>query len=407
MDIDTIKRDFPIFTNHPDLVYLDSTATSLKPQSVIDAEMDYYSSYSANVHRGIYQLAEQATAAYEATRDTVAAFIGASSSAEILFTRGTTESVNLIASTLGEQIVQSGDTVIATTMEHHSNFVPWQQLALRKQANWQVLDFDEHGFLDLSRLPELITEKTKIVAFTAVSNTLGTINPVKEIVQKVRALNPKTIIVVDAAQAVPHTQVNVQDWGADFVAFSGHKMLGPTGVGVLWGKEEHLDRMPPYQFGGEMVLDVSVQETTFKELPHKFEAGTPNIAGVIALKAAIEYLQHIGLGAIQGHERDLRTYAIEQLRSAFGAEIQLLGDTEPEKRCGILSFAFQKYHAHDIAQILDQSHVAVRAGHHCTMPLHKKLGLSATARASFYLYNTKADVDALVTGLMNVKTTLS
>jgi cysteine desulfurase/selenocysteine lyase len=290
-------------------------------------------------------------------------------------------------------------------MEHHSNFVPWQQLALRKNANWKVWEFNEDGIFDLNTLSQVITAKTKIFAFTAVSNTFGTINPVKEIIEKARQINPDIIIIVDAAQAAPHTGINVADLDADFVAFSAHKMLGPTGVGVLWGKKKLLEKMPPYQFGGEMVLDVNIDITEFKNIPHKFEAGTPNIAGVVAFKAAIEYLQKLNFQDIHSHEQKLRSYAVEKLKAEFGSEIKLLGENNPQHRCGILSFSFEKYHSHDVAQILDESNIAVRAGHHCTMPLHKKLNIGSTTRASFYIYNTDADVDALIEGLKKVKVT--
>lgn len=400
MDILKIRQDFPMLQTTP-LVYLDSSATSLKPQSVIDKEIEYYTKYSANVHRGIYKIAEKATEEYEATRNEVANFIHAEPS-EVIFTRGTTEAINLVASTLGEHIVNEGDEIAGTLMEHHSNFVPWQQLALRKNAQWKVWEFDQDGLFNLETLSKVITDKTKLFSFTAVSNTFGTINPVKQIVEKARLINPNIIVIIDAAQAAPHTGINVHEWNADFVAFSAHKMLGPSGVGVLWGKKEHLEQMSPYQFGGEMVLDVNVDFTEFKQIPHKFEAGTPNIAGVIAFKAAIEYLQQLNLNEIHEHEMKLRIYATEQLRKEFGENIRLLGENKPEERCGILSFAFEKYHSHDVAQILDESNIAVRAGHHCTMPLHKKLNIDSTTRASFYIYTTEAEVDALVEGVKKV-----
>ena len=404
MDILKIRQDFPMLRDS-NLIYLDSTATALKPQSVIDKEIEYYTKYSANVHRGIYKIAEKATEEYEGTRAAVAEYISADST-EVIFTRGTTEALNLVASTLGEQVIQEGDEIAGTLMEHHSNFVPWQQLSLRKKAVWKVWEFNEDGLFDLETLSHFISGKTKIFAFTAVSNTFGTVNPVKEIVQKARQINPNIIIIVDAAQAAPHTGINVKDWDADFVAFSAHKMLGPSGVGILWGKKTHLEQMPVYQFGGEMVLDVNVDTTEFKEVPHKFEAGTPNIAGVIAFKAAIKYLQQLDFNEIHEHERNLRVYAVKKLRAEFGSEITVLGENNPEVRCGILSFAFEKYHSHDIAQILDEANIAVRAGHHCTMPLHKKLNIGSTTRASFYIYNTEADIDALIEGLKKVKTTL-
>lgn len=406
MDISQIKKDFPIFTRKPELVYLDSTATSLKPQSVIDKELEYYTEYTANVHRGIYKSAEKATEEYESTRSLVAQFIHANDASEIIFTRGTTEAINLVASTLGEQIVNQGDGIVSTRMEHHSNFVPWQQLALRKKAEWQVIDFDEQGLLQLDSLSLIISNTTKIVAFTAVSNTFGVINDVKKIITMIRVISPEIVIVVDAAQAAPHSGIDVQEWDADFVAFSAHKMLGPSGVGVLWGKKKYLDQMPPYQYGGEMVLDVNIDGTEFKETPHKFEAGTPNIAGVIAFKEAIKYLQQIGYDVIREHEQKLRSKAITKLKETFGDSIMILCDGNPEHHCGIVTFTFEKYHAHDIAQILDEANIAVRAGHHCTMPLHKKLGVTSSVRASFYIYNTEADVDAFIEGLKKVSTIL-
>lgn len=406
MDISQIKKDFPIFTRKPELVYLDSTATSLKPQSVIDKEMEYYTEYTANVHRGIYKSAEKATEEYESTRSLVAKFIHANDASEIIFTRGTTEAINLVASTLGEQIVHQGDGIVSTRMEHHSNFVPWQQLALRKKTGWQIIDFDEQGLLQLDSLSRIISNTTKIVAFTAVSNTFGVVNDVKKIITMIRAINPEIVIVVDAAQAAPHSGIDVQDWDADFVAFSAHKMLGPSGVGVLWGKKKYLEMMPPYQFGGEMVHDVNVDRTEFKDTPYKFEAGTPNIAGVIAFKEAIRFIQKIGYDSIRNHEQQLRTYALSKLKDTFGDAITILGDGNQDIHCGIVTFTFGTYHAHDIAQILDESHIAVRAGHHCTMPLHKKLGVASSVRASFYIYNTESDVDALLEGLKKVSIVL-
>ncbi|MFA9289446.1 MAG: aminotransferase class V-fold PLP-dependent enzyme [Weeksellaceae bacterium] len=406
LDIKQIKKDFPIFTHLPELVYLDSTATSLKPQVVIDAVNSYYSSYSANVHRGIYQIAEKATQAYEDARDTVKIFINATRREEVIFTRGTTESMNLLASSLSE-LISEGDEIVTTIMEHHSNFVPWQQLAKKKKATFKVIDIDDNYQLRITNdeyLKQYITSKTKILALTYVSNTLGTMNPIKQIVKAAKQINPNIIVILDAAQAAPHLILDVQELGCDFVAFSGHKMLGPTGIGVLWGTFDQLDKLPPYQYGGEMIRTVAVENTTWNDLPHRLEAGTPPIAQAIGLAAAIRYLQSIGLEKIHQHEAKLTKYAIDKLYEKFGDEIKIFGPIG--ERAGIISFTLGNYHAHDVAQILDESHIAVRAGHHCTMPLHTRLGIAASARASFYIYNDESDVEKLVAGLQQVKTIL-
>lgn len=415
MDIEKIRNNFPIFLYHPELVYLDSTATSLKPKRVIEKEKEYYEQYSANIHRGIYKIAEKATAEYEQTREVVADYIGASDSAEIVFTRGATEGINMVASAFTE-IVKEGDNLVATIMDHHSNFVPWQQLAKKKRAHFAIIPIREDGLLsvveedgitiDKTALSKFITANTKIVAFPAVSNVLGTINPVEELVKAIKEINPSAIIVVDAAQAAPHAGVDVQKWSADFVVFSAHKMLGPTGVGVLWGKKEHLKEMQPVQFGGEMVLEVNEQDTTFKDTPYKFESGTTNISGVIAFKEAIKYLRAIGIDTIREHEKELVMYAIEQLEEKFGTEIKIIGTKNPQFRAGIISFSFGTIHSHDIAQLLDDKSIAVRAGYHCTMPLHNHLNLTSSTRASFYLYTTKKDIDALIKGLDYVRNTM-
>lgn len=394
------KKDFPIFQNQQELVYLDTTATSLKPQVVLDAMNDYYTRYGANVSRGIYKIAEQATAAYEGVREKVVKFINAPSSSEIVFTRNATESINLVAYTLGKQIVRVGHEVVVTVMEHHANFVPWQQLCQRVGADFIVKDVDAEGrLLDIA---EAVTEKTKIVAFTAVSNTLGTINPVAEIIARVKMKNPNVIVLVDAAAAAPHMAIDVQKWGADFIVFSSHKMLGSTGVGVLWGKKELLEQMPPFLFGGDMISDVSAKTTAFTEVPHKFEAGTPDISGVIGLGAAIDYLQKIGMGEVAKHELRITNYALTKLREAFGRDITIFGPQRGEERSGVVAFALANAHPHDIAQVLDERNICIRAGHHCTMPLHARLGVPATARASWYIYNDEVDVDMLVAGLLEV-----
>lgn len=405
-----IKRDFPIFANNPGLVYLDSTATSQKPKAVIEKENEYYEKYNANVFRGVYAISERATREYEATREKVKVFLGAEKSEEIVFTRNTSESINLVAYGMGKQIVGHGDEVVTTVAEHHSNFVPWQQLAFENGADFKVIDILEDGKLDIVKngkisLDSIITLKTKILALTYISNVLGTVNPIAEIIAEAKRINPKVITVVDAAQAVPHRRVNVKELGCDFLAFSSHKMLGPTGVGILWGRYELLESMFPFNFGGEMIASVSIESTSFKPPPHKFEAGTPHIAGVIGLGAAIDYLQSVGFDDIQKNEKDLTQYCLRSLNQEFGAEIKVVGKNAAD-RAGIIAFTFAGYHPHDIAQILDESNIAVRAGHHCAMPLHTRLKLLATTRASFYLYNTRHDIDEFIEGLKKVKKVL-
>lgn len=400
------KKDFPLLTrriNGKPIVYLDSTATSLKPQPVIDAEVEYYRRYSANVYRGIYTISEEATEAYESARKKVATFINARSPDEIIFTRGTTESINLVAAGIGKTLA-TGDSVVATIMEHHSNFVPWQQRALGKnidlpagKAGFRIWNLGEDGKLDLKELDKLITRRTKILAITAVSNVLGTINPISQICQIVKRINPACLVVVDAAQAVPHMPVEVKNWGADFVAFSGHKMLGPTGIGVLWGKTELLEELHPYQYGGEMISEVHVDRSLFKKPPHKFEAGTPNIAGAIGLGAAVDYLTKIGMENVRKHEEEITTYALSTLGNV--SHISIIGPKKAKDRGGVIAFTMQGIHPHDIAQVLNEDNICIRAGNHCAMPLHEYLGLAATARASFYIYTTKEDIDALAKGL--------
>ncbi|MBI4226346.1 aminotransferase class V-fold PLP-dependent enzyme [Candidatus Roizmanbacteria bacterium] len=452
MDSVSLKSDFPIFKYHPDLVYLDSTATSLKPKSVIDKVSEYYEQYSANVFRGVYEISEKATEEYEQTRKILGNFINSKKTEEIILTRSTTESINLVAYSLGRKIINEGDEIVTTVMEHHSNFVPWQQLALENGATFKVIDVTDDGFLDLflprhpepirqaqgklreessdqrerknasldssvsaswripqndiSGLDKIITKKTKFLAIAYVSNVLGTINPIKKIVKMAKSINPKLIVIVDAAQAVPHLKVDVQDLGCDFLTFSSHKMLGPTGVGALWGRYELLSEMFPFNFGGEMIQEVYVDKTVFKPPPHKFEAGTPDIAGVIALKEAIIYLQKIGMDKVRSHERELLLQAFKRLKSSFGEKIQILGPPNKEDKGGIIAFKFGNYHPHDVAQILDEEQICVRAGHHCAMPLHQRFGINASVRASFYIYNTEEDVDKLVRGLKKVEDTL-
>lgn len=405
LDTAKIKKDFPIFNNKPDLVYLDSAATSLKPQLVLNKLQEYYTHYSSNIHRGIYDIAEKATAEYELARQKVADFIHASSTEEVIFTSGTTDSINLLSTSLGE-LIEAGDEICATIADHHSNFVPWQQLAMKKGATFKALPVD----LLTSGVGESelkgISSKTKILALPLISNTLGTIFPVQEIARQAREINPSIYIIVDAAQSVPHRAIDVHGLGADFVAFSGHKMLGPTGIGVLWGKRELLEGLPPYKFGGEMIESVSVEKTTFNSLPHKFEAGTPPIAQAIGLGAAIDYLQRVGMEKVEQQEKALVTYAREQLEREFEGEVTIYGPAAGEDRGGLLSFTFGNYHAHDVAQILAEEHIAVRAGNHCTMPLHTSLGIAATVRASFHIYNDESDINKLINGLKRVETIL-
>ncbi|WP_261765392.1 cysteine desulfurase [Schleiferilactobacillus harbinensis] len=383
----------------PDAVYLDSAATAQKPQAVIDALVHYYTRQNANVHRGVYTLAEQATEAYENARQTVADFIHAEDTANIIFTRGTTESLNWIAQSWGGTHIQAGDEIIITIMEHHSNLVPWQQLALRTGAKLRYVDIDDQGLLDMPAYRAMLSARTKIVAVTQVSNVLGTINPIQEIGQLAHAAG--AILVVDGAQSAPHMPVDVQALGADFFAFSGHKMLGPTGIGVLYGKMALLEAMPPIEFGGEMISKVEKFQTTWADIPWRFEGGTPNIAGAIGLAAAIRYLQAIGLDKIRDHERALTTYALDQLKAIPG--LTIYGPQDAAQRGGVIAFTLNGVHPHDLATVLDTQQVAVRAGHHCAQPLMQRLGVVATARASFYLYNGQADVDRLVAAVNEAK----
>ncbi|PIY71557.1 cysteine desulfurase CsdA [Candidatus Roizmanbacteria bacterium CG_4_10_14_0_8_um_filter_33_9] len=395
INVTKIKKDFPIFTFNPELIYLDSTATSLKPQLVIDKLNTYYQEYSANIYRGIYDISEKATEEFEKTREAVASFIHSYLSDEIIFTRNTTESINLIMYTLGDKIISKNDEIAVSIMEHHSNFVPWQVLAQRKSATLSIIDIDNNGQLvDISKT---VTKKTKILSLTYISNVLGTINPIKKIIQQAKQINPEIIVIIDAAQAVPHIKVDVQDLNCDFLVFSSHKMLGPTGVGVLWGRKELLEHMNPFLYGGEMIETVSTKQTTYKTTPQKFEAGTPHIAGIIALREAIEYINAIGLKHIYLHEQTLVNYAIHFLEDSFKKKIQIFGPRE--MRSGIISFTLDKIHPHDIAQLLNDDHIAVRAGNHCAMPLHTRLHITASIRASFYLYNTTHDIDMLVKSL--------
>ncbi|MDQ7799858.1 MAG: cysteine desulfurase [Armatimonadota bacterium] len=397
-----VRADFPLLQRSLDgkpLVYLDSAATSQKPRAVLEALQRYYEEYNANVHRGLYRIAERATLAYEEARAKVAAFVGARPE-ELVFTRGTTEAINLVAYAWGDAFVRAGDEVLVTEMEHHSNLVPWQLLAQRRGARLRVLKVrPEDGTLDLDSLDRLLTERTRIVAVTHQSNVVGTINPVRYISERAHAVG--AVVVVDGAQSVPHMPVRVGELGCDFLAFSGHKMCGPTGIGALWGRRELLEAMPPFHGGGEMIERVELEHSTYKDPPHRFEAGTPNIAGAIALGVAVEYLRALGMEAVREHEKALVRYAMAQLAELRG--VRLYGPKDPELRGGALAFTLEGVHPHDVAQVLDEQGVCVRAGHHCAQPLHRALGLAATARASVYLYNTAEDIDALVRGLERVR----
>ncbi|PTG91746.1 cysteine desulfurase [Staphylococcus chromogenes] len=400
-DVEAIIKDFPILNekvNGKRLAYLDSTATSQKPQQVIDALEDYYKRYNSNVHRGVHTLGSLATDGYEGARETVRRFIHAPYFEEIIFTRGTTASINLVAHSYGDANVEAGDEIVVTQMEHHANIVPWQQLAKRKNATLKFIPMTDSGELTLEAVKETITDKTKIVAIAHVSNVLGTINDVKSIAQI--AHEHGAIISVDGAQSVPHMKVDVQDLDVDFYSFSGHKMLGPTGIGVLYGKRELLNQMEPIEFGGDMIDFVGLYESTWTDLPTKFEAGTPLIAQAIGLKAAIEYLENIGFDAIHAHEAEITAYAYEKMSEIEGIDIY---GPDKDKRSGIITFNLKDVHPHDVATALDTEGVAVRAGHHCAQPLMKWLNVSSTARASFYIYNTKEDVDQLVEGLKQTK----
>lgn len=396
-----LKQDFPLFKHQPNLVYLDSAATSLKPQVVIDAEREYLEHYSTNVGRGLYPLAETATEKFEAARAKVARFIGAKSEKEIIFTSGTTASINLAAELL-ESSLRPKNNIVVTDLEHHSNFLPWKELALRTGSEFRVAPISKEGCIDTQALANLIDEHTALVAFSAVSNVTGAISPVADIIKLVKTRNPNIVFIVDAAQAISHMPINVSLWDADFVAFSGHKCFGPTGVGVLYGKQSFQETLAPVSYGGGMVLDACADTTEYKAIPHRFEAGTPNIGGVIALGAALDYITNIGIDNIHTHEAALVRYADEKLRESFGNTIRIIGPVDREKQSGILSFVLDGLHPHDIAHLLGESGICVRAGEHCAAPLHRTLGLSATTRVSFSIYNSKEDIDRLIEGLHKI-----
>ena len=400
IDVEKIRKDFPILdqiVNDEPLVYLDNAATTQKPKAILEAVNRYYQEDNANVHRGVHTLAERATASYEAARETVRRFINASSTKEVLFTRGTTTGLNWIGR-FAEEILEEGDEVLISIMEHHSNILPWQE-ACRKTGAKLVYAYLKDGGLDLEDFREKLTDRTKFVSITHASNVLGVINPIQELAQL--AHEKGAIMVVDGAQSVPHMKIDVQKLDADFFVFSGHKMAGPTGIGVLYGKEHYLNQMSPVEFGGEMIDFVYEQSATWKELPWKFEAGTPNMAGAIGLAAAIDYLEAIGMDAIERHEQDLIAYVFPKLQAIEG--LKIYGSQDLAKRSGVISFNLGDLHPHDLATALDYEGVAVRAGHHCAQPLIQYLEVPATARASFYLYNTKEDCDKLVEALIKTK----
>ncbi|TQS76017.1 cysteine desulfurase [Ornithinibacillus gellani] len=399
MDVQAIRQQFPILDqeiNGKPLVYLDSSATSQKPQSVIDAVDSYYRFANANVHRGVHTLGSRATDLYENAREKVRQFIHADSTAEVIFTRGTTTAINLVASSFGRSNLQAGDEIVLTPMEHHSNIIPWQQAAKATGAKLKYIPLQPDGTVTLDAVRETITNQTKIVAIAHVSNVLGTINPIKEIAEI--AHRHGAVIVVDGAQGIPHLEVDVKELNCDFYAFSGHKMCAPTGIGVLYGKRELLENMEPIEFGGEMIDFVHLYDSTWKELPWKFEGGTPIIAGAVGLGAAIDFLSEVGMDAILEHEQKLAAYAMEKMRTIEG--ISIYG---PEHRAALVTFNLDDVHPHDVATVLDAEGIAVRAGHHCAQPLMRWLDVTATARASFYLYNTVEEVDILVDGLLKTK----
>ena len=392
LDVEKIRKDFPIFNNNPDLIFLDNASTTQKPKRVLDTLTHYYENYNSNIHRGIYTIAEKATAAYEKTRDKVAAFIGTEDRRGIVFTRGTTESINLVASSWGQNL-KPGDEVLITEMEHHSNIVPWQLICEKTGSSLRYIPICEEGMLDLSNPQQYFTEKTKIVSVIHQSNVFGTVNPISDIVKLAHDVG--ALVLIDGAQSVPHHRVNVSQMGCDFFAFSGHKMMGPTGVGVLYAKPELLEKMNPFMGGGEMIREVTLKKSTWNDIPWKFEAGTPNIAQVIGLGAAIDYLNKIGMNTIAKYEKELQNYAQEKLQSISGLTIY----GAAKDKGAVISFNLENIHPHDVAHILDTLGIAIRAGHHCAQPIMKRLSVPATNRASFYIYNTISEIDSLIDGL--------
>ncbi len=395
-DVLKYRKDFPILNQKVHgvpLVYLDNAATTQKPLSVIEAENKYYREYNANIHRGVHLLSQQATKAYEDARVKIQKFINAANSAEIIYTRGTTEGINLVAQTWGRKNVQAGDEILVSAMEHHSNIVPWQMLCEEKGAKLKVIPINDAGELLMDEFKKLVTSKTKLVAVTHVSNALGTINPIADIIQY--AHSKGVLVLIDGAQSIPHIKVDVQALDCDFYAFSGHKIYAPTGIGVLYGKYKLLDAMPPYQGGGDMIASVTFEKTTYAKLPNKFEAGTPHIAGVIGLGAALDYVSAIGVDRIAAHEHELLVYGTQALSKI--KEIRIIGTAA--MKAGVISFTLGEIHPHDIGTILDKQGVAIRAGHHCAQPVMERFDIPATARASFGLYNVKEEIDVLVTAI--------
>lgn len=402
LDQEKLRLDFPILNqkvNDEPLVYLDNAASTQKPKQVIEKIQTYYEESNANVYRGVHALSERATRLYEEARHKLANFIGASQAEEVIFTRGTTTGLNWVAHNLGQLVLEEGDEILISYMEHHSNIIPWQQIAKLTGAHLRYIDLTPDGQLDMEDAKNKISPKTKILAITHVSNVLGVVNPIKELGQLIH--QQEGILVVDGAQAVPHMAIDVQDLDADFYAFSGHKMCGPTGIGVLYGKRKWLEAIEPAEFGGEMIQVVDLYDSTWADLPHKFEAGTPNIAGAIGLAAAVDYLQDLGMNQIYQHEHELASYTLSRLQAKDG--VTVFGPSDPEKRSGVIAFNIDGLHPHDVATALDLEGVAIRAGHHCAQPLMKYINQPATARASFYLYNTKADADKLLEAIDKTK----
>ena len=399
LDVDAIRQEFPIL--HQDvrgkpLVYLDNAATTQKPLAVIDRLTEYYTTINANVHRGVHTLSQKATDAFESAREAVRSYLNAADDREVIFVRGTSEAINLVAHGYGRSRLEPGDEIIISAMEHHSNIVPWQMVCEETGAKLRVIPMTDSGELLLEEYARLLTPRTRLVSVVYVSNSLGTVNPVREITAM--AHQAGALVMLDGAQAVQHLPVDVQELGCDFFAFSGHKLYGPTGIGVLWGRQEALEEMAPYQGGGEMIRTVTFEKTTYNDLPHRFEAGTPDIAGVVALEAALEWVSAVGLDRIAAHEADLVEYATTSL--SFNRRVQLIG--EAKERSSVVSFVMEAAHPHDIGTILDSEGIAVRTGHHCTQPVMDRLGIAATARASFAVYNTRDEVDALVSGVNKV-----
>ena len=400
ISVDQIRKDFPILQrkvrNDKNLVYLDNAATTQKPIQVINTITDFYTNHNSNIHRAVHALAEEATEAYEMTRDKIAKFLNIKDRQEIVFVRGTTEAINLVAYAWGRQNIKEGDIVVTTEYEHHSNIVPWQLLTQEKKAKLEYIAIDDHGELILDQLDQyLATGKVKLVAVSQMSNVLGTITDVAAVIAKCKKAGVR--VLIDGAQSVPHMKVDLDSLGCDFFAFSGHKMLGPTGVGVLWAKKELLEQMVPFHGGGDMIREVHKYETTWNDLPYKFEAGTPNIADVIGFAAAIDYLNNIGMDYVRAHEIEITKYALDRLSAIPG--IKLYGTSDMSKRGGVISFNFADIHPHDLATIIDEDGIAIRSGHHCAQVLMEKLDIAATSRASFYIYNTKEEVDVLINSL--------